>query len=97
LRLYKGPGIDPEYALAYFNRGNAYQAKGLYEEAIRDYTKVLAIDPEDAEAYCNKALTCERAGRFKEAVEAYRGFIQYAPPDSPYIEHAKKRIEELER
>jgi Flp pilus assembly protein TadD len=89
--------IDPEYALAYFNRGNAYQAKGLHDEAIRDYTKVLAIDPEDAEAYCNKATVCERAGRFKEAVEAYRGFIQYAPPDSPYIEHAKKRIEELER
>lgn len=66
-------------------------------EAIRDYTRVLAIDPKDAEAYFNKALTCERAGRFKEAVEAYRGFIQYVPPDSPYIEHAKKRIEELER
>jgi tetratricopeptide (TPR) repeat protein len=29
--------LDPKYEPAYFNRGNAYLAKGEYDQAIADY------------------------------------------------------------
>ena len=63
-----------------------------------DYDKVLEIDPKDALAYFNKARACEAVGRIPEAVAAYRGFIEHAlPQQTPYIQHARKRIAVLEK
>jgi tetratricopeptide (TPR) repeat protein len=37
--------IDPNYAVAYYDRGLAYRAKGDYDRAIADYEAVLRINP----------------------------------------------------
>jgi tetratricopeptide (TPR) repeat protein len=37
--------LDPKYALAYSNRGFAYEQKGQKTLAIQDYEKALAIAP----------------------------------------------------
>ena len=75
----------------------AYGKVGRYEKAISDFNMAIEINPSYIDAYFNKALACEKTGRIREAVEAYNGFIQYAPPQyASLIEHAKKRIRELE-
>jgi tetratricopeptide (TPR) repeat protein len=42
--------IDPNYALAYGNRGFAYYMKADYQRAIADYTQTLKLDPNHTDA-----------------------------------------------
>ncbi|MDR0602239.1 MAG: tetratricopeptide repeat protein, partial [Treponema sp.] len=39
------PRINPDDAVALFNRGNEYRRKGDVDKAIADYTAVLHINP----------------------------------------------------
>ena len=41
----KAIALNPNYALAYNNRGVAYSNKGEVNRAIADYRKALEIDP----------------------------------------------------
>lgn len=43
--------VDPKYADAYFNRGNAHDNKGEYAEAIADYSTVTQLEPQNVDAY----------------------------------------------
>jgi serine/threonine protein kinase len=45
LNYSKAIELKPNYALAYRNRGFAYESKGDYDLAIADYQKALKIDP----------------------------------------------------
>ena len=45
--------LEPD-AVAYFNRGIAYQAKGERDRAIADYDKAIALNPKYANAYYNR-------------------------------------------
>ncbi|MCD6490503.1 MAG: tetratricopeptide repeat protein [Thermodesulfobacterium sp.] len=42
------------YAVAYYNRGNAYLNKGEYDLAIKDLTKAIELNPNYAAAYNNR-------------------------------------------
>ena len=37
--------IDPKYIRAYYNRALAWEAKGLYEEALDDLQLFVSLDP----------------------------------------------------
>jgi tetratricopeptide (TPR) repeat protein len=54
--------IDPNYANAYNNRGNAYDDKGMYDRAIEDYTAALRIDPNHPNAKTNLELARKARG-----------------------------------
>ena len=41
----KSVRFNPNYAAAYSNRGNLFEAKGRREEAIADFQRALAINP----------------------------------------------------
>ena len=43
--------LDPKYANAYSNRGDAYYTKGDYDRAIQDYDQAIKLDPKYADAY----------------------------------------------
>ena len=45
---------DPQPALAYNNRGNAYKDLGRYQKAIQDYNEAIRLDPQLALAYNNR-------------------------------------------
>lgn len=47
--------MDPGFAKAYINRGNAYFFKGQHDQAISDFNKALDTDPKFARAYANRA------------------------------------------
>lgn len=47
-------GLNPQYAGAYNNRGNAYGKKGYSERALADHSQAIAIDPKHASAYYNR-------------------------------------------
>ncbi len=48
--------MNPDFAFAYFNRGNLYCHQEKYFQALEEYDKALSIDPEFAEAYYNRGL-----------------------------------------
>ena len=48
--------IDGRYAVAYLNRGSAFEAKGDHDLAIADYSKAIEINPQYAEAYYDRGI-----------------------------------------
>ena len=44
---------DPKGAMAYYNRGLAYQLNGDGDRAISDFNKVIELNPNFAAAYDN--------------------------------------------
>ena len=48
--------INPKFAEAHSNRGNAYWGMGQYDKAISDYNKALEINPNFAMAYNNRGF-----------------------------------------
>lgn len=90
--------IDPDFSLAYNERGIANAQKSLYEEAINDYEIALKFHPELSEIYINKALSCDKLEKYTEAIEAYKNFLKYAPAGYlEYIIYARHRIVEIQK
>jgi tetratricopeptide (TPR) repeat protein len=55
--LNKAIKLQPDYAQAYYNRGNAYYGLGLYQRAIKDYAEAIRLKPNDIDAYYNRGNT----------------------------------------
>ncbi len=54
--LNKTMKLLPDFAHAYYNRGNLQVASGRLAEAYADYTKAIELYPDFAEAYYNRGL-----------------------------------------
>jgi len=63
--------LNPELAMSYNNRGNAYAKKGEYDMAIRDYNKAIDLNPELAKAYANCGLAYANKGEYDMAIRDY--------------------------
>jgi tetratricopeptide (TPR) repeat protein len=48
--------LSPDFAFAWFNRGNTYCVEKDYKNAIKDYTSAIAVKNNFAEAYFNRGL-----------------------------------------
>ena len=46
--------LDPQLALAFNNRGDAYKDLGRYQKAIQDYNEAIRLDPYLVLAYSNR-------------------------------------------
>ena len=68
----KAIAINPQYAIAYNNRGNAKYGLKDYQGAIADYTMVIAINPQLALAYKNRGIAKELVGDLKGACADWR-------------------------
>jgi len=73
--------LQPDYAEAYYNRGNVLYAKGRIDEAITDFEKTLQIQPDDADAHTGLGNALLRKGALKEAIAHYNEAIALAPQD----------------
>ena len=66
---------DPEFAEAYYNRGNANRMKGEFEKAIADYTEAIWLDARYEQAWCNRGSAYCEQGEHAKAIEDIRGAI----------------------
>jgi tetratricopeptide (TPR) repeat protein len=71
----------PNYADAYYDRGNILFAEGRIDEAMADWEKTLQIRPDDADAHTCLGNALLRRGSVKEAVAHYENAIALAPED----------------
>ncbi|HEX8597949.1 MAG TPA: tetratricopeptide repeat protein [Chloroflexia bacterium] len=82
--------IDPDYADAYFERGNAYLDKGEYDPALADYNRVLQIDTEYANAYYNRGWVFGLRKDWESAIAEYSKYLALEPNDiDAYLERGK--------
>ena len=63
--------INPNYALAYDNRGNARRALGDNKGALADYNEAVRISPNFALAYRNRGNVRRELGDNKGAIADY--------------------------
>lgn len=75
----KAIDINPNYLLAYYNRGLAWINKEDYDKAIKDYDKAIEIDPNCAYAYADKASIERGLKKYDEAIENYNKAINIDP------------------
>ncbi len=58
--LNKAIDVNPKYADAYNNRGNAYDDIDQYDQAISDYNKAIEIEPRNAITYNNRGSVYDK-------------------------------------
>jgi tetratricopeptide (TPR) repeat protein len=71
--------LNPEYADAYYNLGNALYRQGQLEQAIENYQKAIQLNPEYADAYYNLGIALSDHGQLAQAIENYQKAIQLDP------------------
>jgi len=74
--------LDPKYAPAHCNLGNALQRKGRLDEAVAAYHKAIDLDPKDAAAHYNLGSALQAKGRLDEAIAEHRKAIDLDPKDA---------------
>jgi tetratricopeptide (TPR) repeat protein len=74
--------LDPNYAVAYFNRGNAYFRKGDNDRAIADLTQAIKLDPNFALAYFNRGYVYNEKGDYDRAIADLTQAIKLDPNDA---------------
>ena len=68
--------LGPNFADAYYNRGNAYRRRGENDKAISDYTEAIRLDPNFANAYYN------RGSAYRKKDDSRNAIIDYTEGDS---------------
>ena len=70
--ITKALAINPDFAEAHNNLGNAFTELGKLDEAVASCHKALAIKPDLAEAHNNLGTALKELGKLDEAVTSYR-------------------------
>jgi tetratricopeptide (TPR) repeat protein len=73
--------LQPNYADAYYNRGNVLFAKGRIDEAIADWEKALQMQPNDADAHTSLGNALLQKGSLREAIAHYVTAQALSPED----------------
>ena len=77
--LNKAIQLDPNFAVAYNNRGSAYNDLKQYDKAIVDYTKAIQLDPNYAVAYNNRGNAYYFLEHYDKAIADYTKAIDIEP------------------
>jgi tetratricopeptide (TPR) repeat protein len=73
-----------DLAVAYYNRGIEYRAKGDSDRAIADYNQAISLDPKYATAYNNRGNAYQNKGEDDRAIADYSEAIKLNPKSATY-------------
>jgi len=77
---------EPPRSIADYERGLENFQKGLYDQAITDFTKALGVDPSMADSHLYRARAYEKKEKYDQAIADYTRVIQLDPrPLTSYI------------
>ena len=88
--------LNANSALAFYNRGNVYYAKGDYTAAIADFSQALRLNPKLPYARMNRGNAYSNLGKFDEALADLDEAVRQQPEISDTwfnraIVHARRR------
>ncbi len=72
-------GVKPDYALAYNNRGAAYNHLHRYDDALRDNSEAIRLKPDFVFAYFGRGLAYYDLKRYDDALREYSEAIRLKP------------------
>jgi tetratricopeptide (TPR) repeat protein len=72
-------GLDPQYAKAFNNRGNARATLGDLEGGVEDYDAALELDGRLTLTYYNRGLIHYRLGNYQEAIADLERYLELVP------------------
>ena len=81
--------VEPKFAEAWVNMGNAYGMKSEYNHARSAFNKAIAIDPTYGKALLGKAITLKNLAKFEEAMLICNEILEM------YDDKTKKSLNEL--
>ncbi len=70
---------SPNKVRPYNNLGIAYKHKGMYDEAIRVYQKVISINPDHANTHTNLGLVYAKKEMYEEAIREHHKALVIKP------------------
>jgi tetratricopeptide (TPR) repeat protein len=77
LRFYnEAIRLEPNFADAFNNRGNARRDKGDIEGALQDYNEAIRLKPDYADAFYNRGLARSAKGDIEGALQDYNEAIR---------------------
>ncbi len=71
--------LQPDFAGAHFNLGNAYRDTGRLDDAATEYRETVRLVPADAEAHANLGALLSERGRIDEARAELITALHYDP------------------
>jgi tetratricopeptide (TPR) repeat protein len=71
--------LNPDYVLAWNNKGVALEKPGHYEEVLKAYDKAIELKPDFAVAWHGRGFALQTLGRLEEALIAYDKAIELKP------------------
>jgi tetratricopeptide (TPR) repeat protein len=77
--LSKAIELDPQYAVAYSHRADAYADKQKFKEAFADYNKAIELNPGYSVAYLNRAILYVQTSDLDKAIADYNRAIEIEP------------------
>jgi len=77
--LEKAIELDPNYALAYSNRGYIYLELKEYRKAMQDLNKAIELDPNYAGTYNNRGSAYYKLKQSTKAIQDYNKAIELDP------------------
>ena len=66
--IQSGRETTANQAAAYYNRGQAYRRKGLYDQAIADYSQAIGLKPDDPDAHIGRGVRYLNKGLYDQAI-----------------------------
>jgi len=73
--------LDPNYELAYLNRGVVFSKMKNYENALNDFKQVISLNTNNILSYKNCGIIEEKLGNYERAVEYYEKYLKQNPTD----------------
>lgn len=74
---------------AYLLAGESHRMKSSYEQAIKNYDKVLAKDAKNTRALLMKGIMLQKLEKYREAMTIFDAYLQEVPGDSTAIRKKK--------
>jgi Flp pilus assembly protein TadD len=71
--------LNPNFADAFYNRGNAYGRKGQPDRAIADFDQAIRLNPNYSEAFKDRGNAYDDKGQFDRALQDYDQAIRLNP------------------
>jgi tetratricopeptide (TPR) repeat protein len=79
VKFTKAIELNPAYAEAYADRGNAYNSLGQPQKGLADCVKAIELNPQFAVAYNNRGVAYERLRQAGNAIADYTKAIELNP------------------
>jgi tetratricopeptide (TPR) repeat protein len=76
-------------AVAYNNRGSAFDDNGMPAKAMKDFNQAIKINSGYAEAYYNRSFAYEKKGMLPQALKDIEKAVRLQPEDQYYTDRLK--------